>query len=99
MSPAEPPRKRTVAFIDGQNLYHSVRESFGYTYPNYDVKSLSQSICQKKNWELTQVRFYTGVPDKGDDPFWNHFWMAKLRVLSWQKSIFSLAHYVIETAL
>lgn len=85
MSPAEPPRKRTIAYIDGQNLYHSVRESFGYTYPDYDVKSLFQSICQKKSWELTQVRFYTGVPDKSDDPFWNHFGMAKLRVLSWQK--------------
>jgi uncharacterized LabA/DUF88 family protein len=83
--PPEPPLKRAVSFIDGQNLYHSVRESFGYTYPNYDVVALSQSICQTKGWDLAQVRFYTGVPDKSDDSFWNHFWMSKLRVMSWQK--------------
>ncbi len=71
--PTEPLVKRAVVFIDGQNLYHSVRESFGYTYPNCDVVALSRSICQTKEWELVQVRFYTGVPDKSDDPFWNYF--------------------------
>jgi hypothetical protein len=30
------------------------------------------------------VRFYTGIPDASDDPFWNHFWASKLRVMSWQ---------------
>lgn len=29
-------------------------------------------------WDLIEVRFYTGVPDTRDDPFWNHFWTAKL---------------------
>ncbi|HEX7549996.1 MAG TPA: hypothetical protein VF579_05440 [Candidatus Methylomirabilis sp.] len=29
--PPEPTVKRTVAFIDGQNLFHAVREAFGYT--------------------------------------------------------------------
>ena len=24
-----------------------------------------------------EVRFYTGVPDAADNPFWNHFWTAK----------------------
>jgi hypothetical protein len=32
--PPEPTVKRAVAFIDGQNLFHAVREAFGYTYPN-----------------------------------------------------------------
>jgi len=32
--PPEPAIKRTVAFVDGQNLYHAARESFGYTHPN-----------------------------------------------------------------
>ena len=40
--PAEPPIKRTVAFIDGQNLFHGAREAFGHTYPNYDVKALAE---------------------------------------------------------
>jgi len=50
--PSEPSIKRAVAFVDGQNLYHSVREAFGYTYPNYDVSALSRSICRSKGWEL-----------------------------------------------
>ena len=24
------------------------------------------------------MRFYTGVPDASDDPFWSHFWTSKL---------------------
>jgi hypothetical protein len=31
--PAEPPVKRATAFIDGQNLFHNVRNAFGYTFP------------------------------------------------------------------
>ena len=85
--PAEPLIKRAVAFIDGQNLYHAARESFGYTYPNFDVKSLSQHICRSKGWELSQVHFYTGVPDKSDDAFWNHFWVTKLRVMTWKQVV------------
>jgi hypothetical protein len=34
---------------------------------------------------LIQVRFYTGVPDQNDDPFWNHFWNHKLAMLGRQK--------------
>jgi len=52
--PSEPSLKRTIAFVDGQNLYHAVRESFGYTYPNYDVVALSQAMCRKMGWELIQ---------------------------------------------
>ncbi|MGA3284032.1 MAG: NYN domain-containing protein [Verrucomicrobiota bacterium] len=75
---AEPPIKRTVAFIDGQNLFYAARNAFGHTYPNYDVSALATAICQKQNWSLAQVRFYTGLPDAADDPVWNHFWTAKL---------------------
>ena len=48
--PAEPLIKRAVAFIDGQNLYHSARESFGYTYPNYDIVALSRTIRQERDY-------------------------------------------------
>ncbi len=82
--PSEPLNKRTLAFIDGQNLYHSARESFGYTYPNYDVNALSQAICRQKGWELKGVRFYTGVPDQSDDRFWNYFWNHKMAMLGRQ---------------
>jgi len=82
--PPEPARKRTVAFLDGQNLFHAAREAFGYTYPNYDVSALATVICERQGWQLDHVRFYTGIPDPADDPFWNHFWLHKLAMLGRQ---------------
>lgn len=82
--PPEPARKRTIAFLDGQNLFHAAREAFGYTYPNYDVSALATAICQRQGWQLDRVRFYTGIPDPADDPFWNHFWLHKLAMLGRQ---------------
>jgi uncharacterized LabA/DUF88 family protein len=80
----EPTTKRTVAFVDGQNLFHAAREAFGHTYPNYDIAALAQAVCRSRGWQLVQTRFYTGIPDQRDDAFWNHFWMSKLRTLTWQ---------------
>lgn len=82
--PAEPSIKRTVAFVDGQNLFHSVREAFGYSHPNFDMPALAGAICRARAWRLASVRFYTGVPDKADDAFWNHFWAGKLAVMGRQ---------------
>ena len=42
----EPPVKRTIAFFDGQNLYHAVRSAFGYTYPNYDALEKWPRRCE-----------------------------------------------------
>lgn len=81
---SEPPVKRTVVFIDGQNLFHAVRSAFGYTFPNYDVAVLARAVCAIQGWRLDQVRFYTGVPDPGDDARWNAFWAAKLLHMSRQ---------------
>jgi len=78
--PREPAVKRAMAFIDGQNLFHAARESFGYPYPSYDVSALAMAICQAQGWALSQRRFYTGIPDPNDDPFWHGFWSAKLAV-------------------
>ncbi len=75
--PAEPEKKRTIAFVDGQNLYHAAKAAFGYTFPNYDIRALCESVCADKGWEFTQCRFYTGVPNPADEAFWHHFWTAK----------------------
>jgi uncharacterized LabA/DUF88 family protein len=80
--PAEPPVKRAVAFVDGQNLFHAARSAFGYTYPNYDIGALARSICAGRGWNLGQTRFYTGVPDARDNAFWNGFWAKKLLSMS-----------------
>ena len=78
-APANP---RAIAFVDGQNLFHAARAAFGYRWPNYDPVLLAQSVCKAKGWRLVQVRFYTGVPDMTDNPFWHGFWAAKLREMS-----------------
>jgi uncharacterized LabA/DUF88 family protein len=80
----EPTTKRCIVFIDGQNLYHAAREAFGYTYPNSDVLALAQTVCRDQGWNLAQVRFYTGVPDSGDDPLWHGFWSRKLATMGRQ---------------
>jgi uncharacterized LabA/DUF88 family protein len=77
----EPQVKRTIVFIDGQSLFHSIKEAFGYTYPNYDVKLLSKKICSKQGWTISEIRFYTGIPDSQDDVFWHNFWVKKLAAM------------------
>ena len=79
--PPEPLVKRTIAFVDGQNLFHAAREAFGYSYPNYDPVALAAKICKNSGWQLAQVRFYTGIPDAGVKPVWNAFWVRKLAAL------------------
>jgi len=63
--PPEPPEKRAVVFVDGQNLFHAAREAFGHTYPNYDVAALADRLCQPHGWTLIQTRFYTGLVEAG----------------------------------
>jgi uncharacterized LabA/DUF88 family protein len=76
--PPEPVVKRAIAFFDGQNLFWAAKEAFGHSYPSYDPLALAKAVCDRKGWTLSQVRFYTGVPDKSDNQFWNYFWMKKL---------------------
>lgn len=83
--PAEPPVKRAFAFVDGQNLFHAAKEAFGYSYPNYDAAALAREVCRQNGWRLDKMLFYTGIPDAGDDAFWNHFWTAKLAAMGRQR--------------
>jgi len=79
--PLEPSVKRTVAFVDGQNLFYAAKKAFGSRFPNYDPKALADCVARSRGWALSQTLFYTGIPDRTDNPFWNHFWTAKLAVM------------------
>lgn len=70
--------------MDGQNLFHSAREAFGYRFPNYDAVALARAACEGRPWTLSQVRFYTGVPNPTDNAFWYHFWTAKCAAMGRQ---------------
>lgn len=80
----EPAVKRAVAFVDGQNLFYAAREAFGHGYPSYDVPALARTVCAAQGWQLAEVRFYTGIPERSDNPFWNHFWREKLGAMGRQ---------------
>ena len=79
--PIEPPVKRASAFFDGQNLFYAVKQAFGYRWPNYDPLALARDVCASRGWDLQGTYFYTGLPNATDEPFWNHFWNAKLAVM------------------
>ena len=80
----ESPAKRAIAFVDGQNLFHAAREAFGYDEPNYDVGALARQVCRSRGWQLTEVRFYTGIPDASNNPRWHFFWTRKLAAMGRQ---------------
>src|SRR3972149_7071273 len=82
--PPEPALKRAVAFFDGQNLFHASKRAFGYTFPNYGVLELAQTVCQSQNWSLLETRFYTGIPDAAVSDRWHKFWRNKLGELGRQ---------------
>lgn len=68
---------RAVAFVDGPNLLHAARQALGYTYPGYDVSALAREVCAGQGWTLAEERFYTGIPDAGDNTGWHFFWTRK----------------------
>lgn len=85
--PPEPSVKRTIAFFDGQNLYHHAKAAFGYSYPNYSPLALASQVCRRNGFNLHEIRFYTGIPSKSDAPAWNAFWSAKLLAMSRERIV------------
>ena len=78
----EPKEKRAVAFFDGQNLYQHAKTTFGHHHPNYDPQKLHAAVCEKKDWQPSAVRFYTGMPHHEIDKFWHGYWQRKLLGMS-----------------
>ncbi len=83
--PIEPLVKRAVAFFDGQNLFYAARDAFGYTFPNYDPRLLTDRICHDKGWLVEGIHFYTGIPSATVKPLWHKFWSKKLAVMGTRK--------------
>jgi uncharacterized LabA/DUF88 family protein len=79
-----PPKKKVVVLIDGQNLYHLAMEAWGdgYHWPKYDPAKLARElVALEPDRELSQVRFYTGVPSVTQNRKWHAFWTAKTRAM------------------
>ena len=81
----------TIVFVDGQNLHHLAKEAWlanptdtksPYAWPSYDVEKLAHALAAgTPGRSLSQIRFYTGVPNESRNAFWYHFWSNKLRHL------------------
>lgn len=78
---AEPADKRTIAFIDGQNLFYAAKLAFGRGFPDYDPRALAAVLCEQRGWSLICTRFYTGVPGAAENPRWHVFWKNKLEAM------------------
>jgi uncharacterized LabA/DUF88 family protein len=72
------PVRNAIVFVDGQNLYRTAKDAFGYNYPNYNIKLLSEWVCLNRGWNLKKIHFYTGIPNPQDNSFWHNFWSKKL---------------------
>ena len=77
-----PQRVRVHTFIDAQNLYVAVKESFKYQLPNFDPVKLSEAVTNMMpNRELAKVHLYTGIHAREENQFWHDYWRNKLRAL------------------
>jgi hypothetical protein len=54
----EPAVKRAFAFFDGQNLFYAAKEAFGYPFPNYDPRLLTERVCAAQGWQIAGIHFY-----------------------------------------
>ena len=91
--------KKTIAFIDGQNLFYAVKNDFDCKYPNYDPKKLAHRVCEKQGWRLIKTCFYTGVPKSKHNQFWHDFWAKKITKLKAQKNVFVFSRYIHQRKL
>lgn len=83
---SQPARKRTIVFVDYQNMYKGAREAFGYKrngdaahFGNVRPYSLGRRIVRDHpDRALEQVRVYSGVPTPQRDAKGNKIMQRKL---------------------
>jgi uncharacterized LabA/DUF88 family protein len=77
----EPDPKKAAFFFDGQNLFRAAKDLFDddpYYHPSYDPLRLAEHICRENKWEMGPVQFYTGIPPRNEDSYWNDYWARKI---------------------
>jgi uncharacterized LabA/DUF88 family protein len=63
---AAPESRRTIVFVDYQNMYRSAREAFGWEaegghFGNFRPYGLGRQMARAADRTLTEVRVYTGI--------------------------------------
>lgn len=77
MSPTQG-RPRVAALIDGQNFSNALKDAFGLRRPALNLPAIVNGLCEQRGWQLEQVRFYTGMVDRGLEPDLHAYWMRRL---------------------
>jgi uncharacterized LabA/DUF88 family protein len=68
-----------MVFIDGANLFNSVKRRFAYTQNNCDIIKLANAVvAMEPDRELVGTRYYIGVPDAAHDARMAEWWNKKL---------------------
>ncbi|WP_433965172.1 NYN domain-containing protein [Tunturiibacter gelidiferens] len=74
-----PPPKRTMVFIDGANLFNSVKRRFEYAQNNCHIIKLARAVvAMESDRVLVGTRYYIGVPDVAHDARMAGWWNKKL---------------------
>lgn len=82
IAPARPNPVRVRAFVDGSNLFNSLKRCFGHRHPNYDIARLAQAVVAlEPNRLLVGTSFYIGIPKPLDDADKNAWWSKKLAAM------------------
>jgi len=69
---------RVIAFVDGLNLYHGLREKYGRRYHWLDLQALATSLL-RPDQRLHQVQYFTArVRDKPDSEQRQHVYLSAL---------------------
>jgi hypothetical protein len=90
-----PRLKRTVVFIDAQNVYRTAREAYGWENEssrrgNFRPLALGQLLTAAEDRELVDVRVYTGVPSQARDD--QGYRAARKRFGTWENEGKGLVH-------
>ena len=79
---------RVLVLIDGMNLFNNAKRAFkstnspyNYDFPNYDITKLANVVCITLGCQLSEIRFYTGVPRQSMDENKHYFWVAKTQAM------------------
>ena len=66
-------QKKAIVFIDGNNFYHTLKDSF-IRPSSINISKVSQLVCNHFNCQLIRSIYYNSVPsiEDGKDIYYNH---------------------------
>ena len=64
--------KKAIIFVDANNWYHNIKKY--YDPSNIDITKLANFLCEVKNYDLVEIRWYASIPSisDGEDIYYRH---------------------------